>query len=351
MRRLFVSFLIVILFGLRCVSETVSFYNTVYNSFLDFTTDGCVKQNGQSLCVTNKSDTAMLVLSNRTVKEKEYRFLVRFSNAKSKKNNHSPAACGLVLLYKNPADYFLLELAPFNTHPFDEMRDERLAKVSLYRVKGRDRELVNERTLSSGVNFYDGLNALCVDVLQGSVNVYVGSDKLNKLFSADIPSCGGTDAMGLAVAPNGEMLVERTLLSYEKIETSKQQTDWTIAKLDAYFEDSKNPFEGYWEYLDRDMDDDVARLGGKYRVALVDNGNGFDIIYISGAQVKKSEWREGMLKGRLTKTIFTDNYNAYWIDSTFRPMEEDVNGYFESGVILNMSFPVYKSQIRFSKVM
>ena len=351
MCRLFVLLIFVLLFGHRCVAETVSFYNTVYNSFQDFSINDQVKENGQSLCVKNSSDTTMLVLNKRTVSESEYRFLVRFSNAKSKKNHHSPAACGLVLFYKNPADYMLLELAPYNTHPFDEMRDERFAKVALYKVTGSKKEKVNEHVVSTGINLYDGLNILCIEVSQCSVNVFVGDKDLNKLFSADIPSRRGADAMGLAVEPNGEMLVERTMLSYDRKETVKNQTDWTIAKLDAYFENSRNPFEGYWEYLDRDMDDDIARLGGRYKVALVDNGNGFDVVYVSGAQVKKSEWREGMLKGRLTKTIFTDNYNAYWIDSTFRPIEEDVNGFFESGVILNMSFPVYKSQIRFSKVL
>ena len=128
-------------------------------------------------------------------------------------------------------------------------------------------------------------------------------------------------------------------------------TAWTKDKLNAPFAKSKNPLEGYWEYLDRDMDDGIARLGGKYKIALVATDDGFDIIYVSGAQVGKSEWHEGMLKGRLTKTIFNDNYKAFWIDSTFRPIDDDVNGFFESGVILDMSFPTYKSKIRFSKVL
>ena len=50
-------------------------------------------------------------------------------------------------------------------------------------------------------------------------------------------------------------------------------------------------------------------------------------------------------------TIFTDNYQAMWIDATFKPFEQDVYAAFESGVILIINFPVYQSQIRFSKVL
>ena len=349
------KYLILLIVGLSSLfvarAETIWHYNASFNSFHDFTPAPQVKLGEQGLSVSNPSDTTMLVLSKRTASDEQYRYLVRFTNSKAKKNGHASPACGMVLFYKNPSNYYTLEMTAYNTHPYDEMRDERQVKVSLYKVEHKNMVLVKVQIVGSDINLYDGINSLCVDVQKNTVNVLVGDKRLKELFTADIHKEDRGDVMGLMVAPDGEMQVERTVLSYEKCETTKIMTAWTKDKLEAHFAQSKNPFEGYWEYLDRDMDDGIARLGGKYRIALVATGDGFDIIYVSGAQVGKSEWRGGMLKGRLTKTIFNDNYKAFWIDSTFRPIDDDVNGFFESGVILDMSFPTYKSKIRFSKVL
>ena len=58
-----------------------------------------------------------------------------------------------------------------------------------------------------------------------------------------------------------------------------------------------------------------------------------------------------MLKGHMTKTIFSGNYEATWIDATLEPIEKDVQATIENGVILTLNFPVFKSQVRFSKVL
>lgn len=350
MNKILVTTLLACLAYVSGFSETEWFYNVASNSFQDYD-----KVNAQlsdkSLILRNVRDTTLLLLANRTANDAQYRFLVRFSFPDAKKNGRSSVPCGVVFRYKSPADYYTLELCAYNTSPFDDVTDERLVKLSLYKVNGSDKILIKQKDFSSGFNLYDGLNTICIDDQQNSVNVTGGDKELNQLFIVDLPTESQHLPMGLMVEPGGVMQVERTLLSYEKKETVVVQTKWTKALLDAHFAQSKNPFEGYWEYLDRDMDDDIARIGGKYLLALVENENGFDIVYVSGAQVRKGEWIEGMLKGRLIKTIFTDNYKALWIDSTFRPMDDDVNGFFESGVVLDMSFPVHKSKIRFSKVL
>ena len=103
--------------------------------------------------------------------------------------------------------------------------------------------------------------------------------------------------------------------------------------------------------LDRDMEDTWLKLGGRYTIALVETDNGYDVIYVDGAQVKKSQWITGMKKAEMNKTIFTDNFNGKWFDSTLEAIDQDVYVTFESGVILSFKFPVYKSQVRFSKVL
>ena len=99
------------------------------------------------------------------------------------------------------------------------------------------------------------------------------------------------------------------------------------------------------------MHDDWLRLGGRYTLAVVRADDGYDLIYIDGAQVKKTMWQTGMLKGHMTKTIFSGNYDLTWIDATMEPIEKDAQASIENGVILTLSFPVYKSQVRFAKVL
>ena len=99
------------------------------------------------------------------------------------------------------------------------------------------------------------------------------------------------------------------------------------------------------------MQDEWLRLGGRYTLAIVRADKGYDIIYMGGAQVKKTMWQAGMLKGHLTRTVFSGNYDATWIDATMEPIDEDVQASIENGIILTLSFPVYKSQVRFSKVL
>ena len=120
--------------------------------------------------------------------------------------------------------------------------------------------------------------------------------------------------------------------------------------LDAHFAASTDPLEGYWQYLDRDMDDNILRLGGRYVVALVQAGDGYDIIYVNGAQVKRQQWTTGLWKGHLKKTAFIDNYTATWVDATFLPITDDVYATFDNAVILTLRFPVFRSQLRLAKV-
>jgi len=91
------------------------------------------------------------------------------------------------------------------------------------------------------------------------------------------------------------------------------------------------------------------RLGGRYTLALVRADNGYDLIYIDGAQVKKSLWQPGMVKGHMTKTLFTGNYDLNWIDATMEPIDSEAYSTVENGVILTLYFPMYSSQVRFAK--
>ena len=99
------------------------------------------------------------------------------------------------------------------------------------------------------------------------------------------------------------------------------------------------------------MEEKWLRLGGRYTLAVVRADDGYDLIYIDGAQVKKSLWQPGMLKGHLARTAFNGSYDLTWIDATLEPMGEEAHASIENGIILTLSFPVYSSQVRLARVL
>ena len=147
------------------------------------------------------------------------------------------------------------------------------------------------------------------------------------------------------------MAVERTTLSTDSQAPRHILTTWTREALDQHLAMSSDPIEGYWQYQDRDMEDKWLRLGGRYTVAVVAASGGYDIIYLSGAQVNATQWQPGMLKGHISKTIFDGHYDLEWIDATFLPITLDAYAAFSDGVLMTLNFPVYNSQMRLSKVL
>ena len=231
--------------------------------------------------------------------------------------------------------------------------------LELAKVTNGKKEVVEQVTLDKGVDLDAGFNYLGVSVEDNIIKVLAGKDKLNEIIShpmplTDIENYHGTLSrnVGVFVGAGALMSLERTVLTLKSAinnEPQSLQPQWTLEALDQHFAESKNPFEGYWTYLDRDMEDQWLKLGGRYTIALVETPQGYDVIYVDGAQVKKSQWQLGMKKGEMIKTIFTDNFTGTWLDATHEAITEDVFVTFESGVILTFKFPVYKSQVRFSK--
>ena len=57
-----------------------------------------------------------------------------------------------------------------------------------------------------------------------------------------------------------------------------------------------------------------------------------------------------MLKGTLRRAAFIGHYDLKWIDATFRPIESDLHAILEEGSLLTLSFPLYKTTLRFAKL-
>jgi hypothetical protein len=258
---------------------------------------------------------------------------------------------GLVFNLDEDYNYCAVVLSCDNSAPFDDITDRRSMQVSIVQnINGTVTQLA-QTNLTAGVSLEDDMNTLAVDVDERGVTVSIGKNELEQVLEANIARPTGMVQVGYLVGPGARVAIERAVLTIGNEKQAEATATWTLEELDRYLENSSDSIEGYWKYLDRDMEDKWLRLGGRYTLAVVQAGDGYDLIYVSGAQVMKQQWQPGMAKGHISKTAFTGNYDLVWTDATMEALGEDAYATVENGVILTLNFPVYKSQVRFAKVM
>ncbi len=353
--------------------QALTIYNTKYNNFETINYNQAATVDGDFLQLDNKSVTNAIVTDCTYIDAySSYKYYIKFANLHNKEGKSykvtnlqgkskkvTSTECGLVLNHTSHGCW-RVAVSCSNSNLYNESVDSRTMSVMLINDYNNS-TIVKQVTLDNGVELYEGYNFLGVTVENNIISVRIGKDQLKEVLSyqlttSDIETMTGIPSVkvGYFVGSGAMISIERSVLTFNdqnQIPSINLETQWTSEALDRHFAYSKNPYEGYWTYLDRDMEDQWLKLGGKYTIALVETEKGYDVIYVDGAQVKKSMWHTGMKKAEMTQTIFTDNFTGRWFDATLEPITDDVFITFESGVILNFKFPVYKSQIRFSKVL
>ena len=367
MRR-FLLFIFIITLALQ--GNGKSYYNTVDNNFGGlFTNPGMRMQgrykavNGDLLIEENATMAMALTIDTMCIYSTGYRYQLRLANLNNKQGKtisvrdrmtggNTPITStqwGLVFNYDEMGDYCAVVLSCDNSAPFDDIGDQRTMQVSVVQRCGNEVNQLAQTSLSKGVSLEDDMNTVCIDVDEHGVTVSIGKNELQQVLEAAVKRPAGIVQVGYLVGPGARTAVERAVLTIENEKQVTTTTAWTLDALDEYLAQSADPIEGYWRYLDRDMQDEWLRLGGRYTLAIVRSDDGYDLIYIDGAQVKKSMWTPGMIKGHISPTQFTGNYDLRWIDATMEPIGNDTYATVENGVILTLYFPVYKSQVRFAK--
>lgn len=136
---------------------------------------------------------------------------------------------------------------------------------------------------------------------------------------------------------------------------SRPQTEFadceSVAALEAALEHSDDPREGVWHYLDRDLKEGKAFLGGEYTIALKATADGgYDIVYLYGARYGADSWCPLMIKGRLRPTPFAGHYDLEWLDASGRALDRETSADFEiEGKVLRLNMPLYGGTLRFRR--
>lgn len=229
----------------------------------------------------------------------------------------------------------------------DELLDDRYIEFTVCHVTPEGTELLHSSRLKEGFGMDDAENTLGVEISTDSaiVRVYGGEEMPRLLFERRMPDIHSSK---MGVASEGESDIRLLVSEYERDDREKLRTSWTGEKLMRHLEKSSFP-EGIYRYLDRENDPRYARPGGSYTLALVKNAeNGYDLIYLSGAQTNSGEWETGMVKGRLKPTIFAGHYDLVWYDATKKELSSECSADIEQAAILRLNFPLLKSSMRFS---
>ena len=342
-------------------------YTTIHT---DFKSLRCVQQDhvdysihDQYLKVDNGSTRPVMVLDSSRVKEPSYRYQVRLANRhnnprstyavrdrEGNKQRIPSPEWGAVIGDAKGRERVLITLSCSNTNLNDDITDHRFMTVTVVGQSAEGNDTLSRCDISSGVDLYQDLNSIQISVKDGEAAIAVGAHELQQVAVVTIPRWLVVK-MGAYVGAGACVDIERSVVSITANPQVRQETPWTVESLSEHFNASNDPLEGFWKYLDRDMEDKWLRLGGRYTIALVAEGDGYDIIYIDGAKTRKSQWNTGLFKGRITKTAFRDNYDLYWVDATFMPITLDAYATVEESVVLTLHFPVYKSSVRFAKVL
>lgn len=363
MTRYFLSILALLISIASCATTRISHKGNKFASL------SCNKQaftiSDKGTLEVNNASNEQLVLLDSTALPHDYSYTVKLSlpnnrpgkTAKVKSDNGSTVLInkpmwGIALDITPSGDMIVVECVSDNSSKHNDITSERTLKLSLTQYTSTGYTTIATATLDKGIDLYDKANVLNATLTGNTITVSMGRKKPQQVLKANVERSNQYNHAGIVAGPGTQLSIERTMASFSNDKTVKISTKWDKDKLDKLFMRSTDPVEGYWVYLDRDLEDKWVRMGGTYTLALVANENqGYDIIYIEGAKTNQTSWRPFMLKGTLSKTMFNGVFRATWIDSTFERLSEDIQATIENGVILTVKYPVLKSQLRFSKVL
>lgn len=342
-------------------------YSTIHNGFapLQCARPQQARFDGDFLVADNSSAQPLMVIDTTAIGAKAYRYQIRVANEhNAPRRSYKVIATdgnqmriaspvwGMVFdMNQNGTDYWAVMLQCSNSDVNDDLNDRRAMTASLvhYRSDG-DIDTISQQVLDKGVNLHSGFNTLQAQVSQDEIIISIGDKELKQIIQAARHAPPYPVKAGCCIGGGAKVKIERSVLALSAGESVSEHTSWTLETLQQHFDSSIDPNEGFWVYQDRDMEEKWLRLGGRYKLAVVATSTGYDIIYIDGAVTRNELWTPGMLKGRMTETIFSNHYDLMWIDATLQPISEDAYATFENGVLLNLKFPIYKSQLRLSKV-
>lgn len=191
----------------------------------------------------------------------------------------------------------------------------------------------------------DGFS-LRLDYGDGGASVAAGVGQ--PAFSAVVDFDPQAPGRFMAVGRDGDTVVRRSLVC-DVADVPVFCNFDSLDSLAEYLASSTDPYEGLWTYYDRDTDPRRAGIGGRYTVATVASGDGYDIVYIDGASDDSARWIPLRLKGRMTPATFPGVFDLRWLQPSGRDTGDDCSATLD-GDLLTFQFPYWKATLRLRRV-
>lgn len=263
--------------------------------------------------------------------------------------NHSAENFGLIWNFVDSCNFSGLHLRYIESVPYDDIHSRPYIDMTVFSISKGSRHVIANKQIEN-IFINDNWTSLKISYTGHLLQIDMGSKKLEQILSISnikfLPEC----RIGYFIPSGNQLTIKRIQFDSKPIKALQFQTLWTKAALDSLFDNSKDPFEGYWTYYDRNMDERQMKLGGKYTIAIVRNNDAYDILYISGASFYPELWSPYTLKGRLLPAPFGGHYDLEWYDIEKNLIADEGYAYIDSNGILSLQMPVHNSEIRFYKI-
>ncbi len=299
-------------------------------------------------CVNTSNSTFCSYIRFKNLNNKEGKKYRIWNNDRKSKMVENPL-WGFVWNYQNEQNFYAIILKGYNTN-YHDILDNRLLHIEINKIENGKKEILYNINSEKGIDVYDGFNVVKIQYDGYFTHIYIGNKELKFIHKIKGVEYGDSMGIGYIAGAGADLRIERIVHQTTKIKETELMTKWNKSNLDSLFHNKNSHIEGLWKYLDRNIGDKNIKLGGKYTLAVVSNTNGdYDIIYYDGATVGATKWKCGMLKGRLKRTSFHNNYDLIWYDSTMQEINDDTYAIIEGYGIMTLFFPVEKAQLRFIK--
>ena len=304
--------------------------------------------------IENGSGERVIETTKFATKGQKFTYQVRLQAAGAKRHsrflNRQEQYCfGAVWNYRDTGNYEGITISTGNTDYYDDITNRRTFKATTFKVTGGKEQTVTETETETSDGDEGSYITLRLRYDGRSLTIEAGNHKPEKIAEYGSGSFGDSTRIGYFAGKNSKITVKRLQYESEPIKEQLYATSYTKSRLDSAFRNSKDPLEGYWKYLDRKMDENKMRLGGKYTIAVVKHESSYRILYVDGAITKPGLWKPYMIKGTMKETPFIDNYELEWIDSEKETIADE--GYATlSGNILSISLPINGTTVRFYKL-
>ena len=301
--------------------------------------------------VISKGNNAIVETQTFNTTAMDFDYSIRMKPTKSKGSrfllSRNSGQYGIVWNYNDNNNYYALSLKHLN-NDIDDIANSNHLEIEAYQMISGNKKILYAESVTENVNVNDGYNTLGLSYKNDKLELKIGDHKLVTLSVLQHQRMDSICKIGYFATKGCGITIKRIHFKSSPDKRKIYTTDYNKEILDSIFKHTNDVNQGYWVYLDRKMDENRLKLGGKYRIAIVPDSNGYKILLIDGNIKQPLLWKPFMIKGYLKDTAFVGNYDLEWIDADKNIISDESYATFSDN-ILTIHLPIFNSEVRFYK--